>query len=115
MTWSRYIIDAFFRGGDKHSNNGDTVEKMIRHVVRMIRTRYSQTVPIIIRMDSGFFDQDLFAVMEQLDIGFICGGKFYGDIKAMIEALPEAAYDHHFGKTDEDVWQCFEFGDRRQS
>ena len=115
MTWGRYIIDAVFRGGDKHSNNGDTVEKMIRHVVRMVRTRYSQTVPIIIRMDSGFFDQDLFAVMEKLNIGFICGGKFYGDIKAMIEALPEAAYDHHFGKTDEDVWQCFEFGDRRKS
>jgi hypothetical protein len=115
MTWGRYIIDAVFRGGDKHSNNGDTVEKMIRHVVRMVRTRYSQTVPIIIRMDSGFFDQDLFAVMEQLNIGFICGGRFYGDIKALIEALPEAAYDHHFGKTDEDVWQCFEFGDRRKS
>ena len=115
MTWGRYIIDAVFRGGDKHSNNGNTVEKMIRHVVRMIRTRYSQTVPIIIRMDSGFFDQDLFAEMEKLDIGFICGGRFYGDIKAMVEALPETAFDHHFGKADEDVWQCFEFGDRRQS
>lgn len=115
MTWGRYIIDAVFRGGDKHSNNGDTVKKMIRHVVRMIRTRYSRTVPIIIRMDSGFFDQNLFAAIEKLDIGFICGGKFYGDIKALTEALPETAYDHHFGKTDEDVWQCFEFGDRRQS
>ena len=115
MTWGRYIIDAVFRGGDKHSNNGDTVQKMIRHVVRMIRTRYSETVPIVIRMDSGFFDQDLFAEIEKLDIGFICGGKFYGDIKTMVEALPEAAYDHHFGKTDEDVWQCFEFGDRRKS
>ncbi len=115
MTWGRYIIDAVFRGGDKHSNNGDTVEKMIHHVVRMIRTRYSETVPIVIRMDSGFFDQDIFAEMEKLDVGFICGGKFYGDIKAMIESLPEAAYDHHFGKTDEDVWQCFEFGDRRKS
>ncbi len=115
MTWGRFIIDAVFRGGDKHSNNGDSAKQMIRHVVRMIRTRYSQTVPIIIRMDSGFFDQDLFAEMEKLDIGFICGGRFYGDIKTIIEALPEAAFDHHFGKADEDVWQCFEFGDRRQS
>ncbi len=88
MTWGRFIIDAVFRGGDKHSNNGDTAEKMIRHVVRMIRTRYSETAPIIIRMDSGFFDQDLFAEIEKLDIGFICGGKFYGGIKAMIETLP---------------------------
>jgi len=115
MTWGRFIIDAVFRGGDKHSNNGDSAKQMIRHVVRMIRTRYSQTVPIIMRMDSGFFDQNLFAEMEKLEIGFICGGRFYGDIKAMIEALPETAFSHHFGKTDEDAWQCFEFGDRRQS
>jgi len=115
MTWGRYIIDAVFRGGNKHSNNGDSAVKMIRHVVRMIRSRYSRTVPIIIRMDSGFFDQDLFAEMERLDIGFICGGKFYSDIKAMIRTLPEAAFQNHFGKTDEDVWQCCEFGDRRQS
>ncbi|MBU1248942.1 MAG: IS1380 family transposase [Proteobacteria bacterium] len=115
MTWGRFIIDAVFRGGDKHSNHGDTAAQMIRHVVRMIRTRYSQAVPIIIRMDSGFFDQDLFAEMENLDLGFICGGRFYGDIKAMLTALPEDAFDHHFGKVDEDVWQCFEFGDRRKS
>ncbi len=115
MTWGRYIIDAVFRGGDKHSLNGDSAPKMIRHVVRMIRTRYSKTVPIIIRMDSGFFDQELFDEMERLDIGFICAGKFYSDIKAMIGALPETAFQHHFGKTDEDVWQCYEFCDRRKS
>lgn len=53
--------------------------------------------------------------MEKLDIRFICASRFYDDIKTMIETLPEAAFDHHFGKTDEDVWQCFEFGDHRQS
>ena len=52
---------------------------------------------------------------EKLVVGFICGGRFYGDIKAMIETLPEAAFEHLFGMTDGDVWQCFEFGDRRQS
>ena len=30
MTWGRYIIDAVFRGGDKHSNHGDTAAKMIQ-------------------------------------------------------------------------------------
>lgn len=115
MTWGRYIIDAVFRGGDKHSLNGDSAPKMIRHVVRMIRTRYSETVPIVIRMDSGFFDQELFDEMERLDIGFICAGKFYGDIKAMIGSLPETSFHHYFGKTDEDVWQYYEFSDRRKS
>jgi hypothetical protein len=66
-------------------------------------------------MDSGVFDQDLFAEMERLNIGFICAGKFYGDIKDRVGALPETVFQHHFGKTDEDVWQCFGFSDRRKS
>lgn len=35
MNWGRYFVDAVFRGGDKHSNYGDTVQKMIRHMVNM--------------------------------------------------------------------------------
>lgn len=115
MTWGRFIIDAVFRGGDKHSNHEDTARQMIRHVVRMIRTRHSQAVPIIIRMDSGFFDQKLYADMEKLGVGYICGGRFEGEIKALIESLPESSYQHHFGKTDEDAWEFFEFEDLRST
>ena len=115
MTWGRYIIDAVFRGGDRHSNHEDTAFQMIRHVVRMIRTRYSEAVPIVIRMDSGFFDQELFAQIEKLEVGYICGGRFQDDIKTRIESIPEAAYERHFGKTDEDAWEFLEFGDRRGS
>ena len=56
MNWGRLIIDAVFRGGDKHSNHGDTVQKMIRHIVKIIRKQYLKDFPIVIRMDSGFFD-----------------------------------------------------------
>ena len=78
-------------------------------------TRYSETVSIVIRINSGFFDQYLFAEMERLNIGFICAAKFYCDIKDMIGLLPEAVFQHYFGKANEDVWQCFEFSDRRKS
>ena len=115
MTWGRYIIDAVFRGGSKHSNNGDSVRQMILHVVRLIRKRYSLDIPIIFRMDSGFCDQKLFEEMERLGVGYICAGTFHKDIKANIESLPEQAFSHYFGKTDEDVWQYCEFGDRRSS
>lgn len=115
MTWGRYIIDAVFRGGSKHSNNGDSVRQMILHVVRLIRKHHSQTIPIIFRMDSGFCDQKLFAEMERLGVGYICAGTFHKDIKATVESLPEHAFSHHFGKTDEDIWQYCEFGDRRSS
>ncbi len=33
MTWGRFIIDAIFRSGDKHSNHANDVEKMVRHIV----------------------------------------------------------------------------------
>ncbi len=61
MTWGRFIIDAVFRGGKKHSNYGDTVVKMVRHIVKKIRKKYREDVPIIIKLDSGFFDQKLLA------------------------------------------------------
>ena len=80
MNWGRYFVDAVFRGGDKHSNHGDTVEKMIRHMVNKIRKSYRKDVPIIIRLDSGFFDQKIFEVCEELHVGYICGGKLYKDI-----------------------------------
>jgi hypothetical protein len=37
MNWGRYFVDAVFRGGDKHSNHGNSVEKMIVHMVKKIR------------------------------------------------------------------------------
>ncbi len=57
MNWGGRFVDAVFRGGDKHSNHSDTTEKMIRHMVKKIRRGYDPDTPIIIRMDSGFFDQ----------------------------------------------------------
>ena len=48
MTWSRFIVDALFRSGDKHSNHGTDVEKMVRRMVTFIRKEYRPEVPIII-------------------------------------------------------------------
>jgi hypothetical protein len=115
MTYGRYIIDAVFRGGSKHSNHADTAANMIRHVVHLIRSRYSRHVPIIFRMDSGFCDQKLFGLMDQLKVGFVCGGRFVDDIRIHVDSMPESAYHRHFGKKDEDIWEYFEFGDRRAS
>jgi hypothetical protein len=38
MNWGRFIVDAVFRGGDKHSNHGDSVLNMIRHMVIKIKS-----------------------------------------------------------------------------
>ena len=92
VSWGRYLIDAVFRGGSKHSNHGDTVSKTIRCLVHLIRTRYRATVPIIVRMDAGFFDQKLMEDLEALSVGYIIGGKLYGDIVEQASSAPEDAW-----------------------
>jgi hypothetical protein len=59
MNWGRLSIDAVFLGGDKHSNHGHTVEQVIRRMAALIPKKYRPDVPIIIRIDSGFFDQKI--------------------------------------------------------
>lgn len=114
MNWGRLIVDAVFRGGNKHSNHGDTVQKMIRHMVAKIRKQYREDVPIIIRMDSGFFDQKIFEVCEKLKIGYVCGGKLYKDIKALACTCEDKNWiPYCSGKKD--YWEYFEFGSRRSN
>ena len=67
VTWDRYVIDAVFRGGDKHSNHSDTAPKTLRHLIQKMRRHYREDVPIIVRADSGFFD--LMADLEALGVG----------------------------------------------
>jgi len=113
LTWGRFIIDAIFRSGDKHSNHSNDAEKMLRHIVSLIRKHYRAEVPIVIRMDSGFFDQKIFDLCEKLDIGYICGGKLYKDIKAMVEASADRSWRRFENSRKEDIWEYMEFGSKR--
>jgi hypothetical protein len=113
ITWDRFIIDAVFRGGDKHSNHGQTVEQTIRHLVAKIRKHYRQDVPIIVRLDSGFFDQKLLQVFEELHIGYIVAGKLYDDLKEFLSRLPESNYQSY--RNGKQEWHYVELGDRRAS
>ena len=112
MNWGRLIVDAVFRSGDKHSNHGRTLQRMIKHMVAKIRTQYRQDVAIIIRMDSGFFDQKIFNCCEHLQIGYVCGGKIYKDIKTMVSELDDSVWSR-FDSHKKEAWEYFEFGNRR--
>jgi hypothetical protein len=110
MNWGRFIVDAVFRGGRKHSNHGDSVRQMIMHMVDKIRREYRWDVPVIIRMDSGFFDQKIFELCERLQIGYLCGGKMYEDIKTL------AGHQGDWKRVTsckKKAWGYFEFGTRR--
>jgi hypothetical protein len=113
MTWGRFIIDAIFRSGDKHSNHGEDAAKMLKGVVSLIRKHYRQDVPIVIRLDSGFFDQKLFKVFESLQIGYICGGKLYDDIGGFVSNCDQSLWARY--QNDHQSWDYVEFGDRRGS
>lgn len=113
MNWGRLIVDAVFRGGNRHSNYSDTVEKMIKNMVKKIRAQYRVDVPIIIRMDSGFFDQKIFEVCEELDVGYICGGKMYDDIKETAEKTDDKTWQSFESDKKKDKWDYVEFGSKR--
>ena len=71
MNWGRYMVDAVFRGGSKHSNHGKTVQEMLVHIVQKIRREYRDDVPIMLRMDAAFFDEKIFETCERLNIGYL--------------------------------------------
>jgi hypothetical protein len=111
LTWEDLIIDAVFRGGSKHSNDGDTALKMVTHIVKFIRKHYGEEVPIIIRLDAGFVDQDLFKGFESLKIGYICGGRVYGELKTLAEKTEIGQWQQY--RNQQQVWDYLEPGDRR--
>ena len=89
LIWEGKIVDAIFRRGKRHSNYGNDVEKMIRGIVSLIRTRYSASVDIVIRMDAGFFDEENFRLCDELGIGFIGTEKTFNAIKDQVAAISE--------------------------
>ena len=108
LTWGRYVVDAVFRGGKKHSNHGETVNMMLLHMVEKIRKAYREDVPIIVRMDAGFYDDDLFETCEWLRIGYLCGGKQYVNV---LDEATDAADWQAYQKVDDDKksWMYTEF------
>jgi hypothetical protein len=92
LIWEGKIVDAIFRRGKRHSNYGNDVKRMIREVVSLMREKYDKNVAIVIRFDSGFFDEVNFALCDELGIGFIGTGKVFEAIKEQVAALPEAEW-----------------------
>jgi hypothetical protein len=112
-TWSRFIVDAVFQGGKNHCNHGDTVEKMIKHLVADIRLHYRGDVPIIFSFDSGYFDQKLLQTCEMLRVGYVCGGKLYQGVKEYLGGVEGSCFKEY--DKVEQTWNYFEFGDKPAS
>jgi hypothetical protein len=67
----------------------------------------------LLRTDSGFCDQKLFRQYEKLEIGFLCAGKLYDDIIGQARNRGPTAWSEFANARQ--VWEWFEFRDRRKS
>jgi Transposase DDE domain group 1 len=113
ILWNRRVVDAIFRGGSKHSNAGHTAVNMVTALVHLIRRKYRVDVPIIVRMDSGFFDKENLAALDRLNVGVICTGKIYDHVKEYVGALPREGWKVYDNGHQE--WEYIEFGYRYES
>lgn len=113
VSWESYLVDAIFRSGSVHCNNGRDFMKSIGRLVRAIRKFYKD-VPIIVLSDCGFMDDQNFRFMEErLKIHYICNGKQYADLKEYIQELSPKDFQP-FGHQKQS-WQYVEFGNRLKS
>jgi hypothetical protein len=112
LKWGPYVVDTVFRRGKKHSNHGKTVMRMMTHIVDRIREEYDPEVPIVVTADAGFFSQENFRAFEKLGIGYVCGGKLYGDIDQRAQQIPEEDWQP-LDKEDGRCYLCASFGDKR--
>ena len=69
--WNGYLIDAVFRGGKNHSNHSDTVVESLTYIIKRIRKEYRKDVPILVITDAGFYDEDNFKALEDLNVAYI--------------------------------------------
>ena len=113
ILWNRKVPDVIFRGWSRHSNAGHTVVNMVTDLANLIRRKYWADVPIVVRVDSAFFDEDNLAALDRLNVGFICTGKIYDHVKGDVGVLPREGwkiYDNGY-QAQEDI----EFGYRYDS
>lgn len=93
ICWGVFLIDVMFRKGSAHSNHGTDYTDRVTAVVRLIRKRYSEDVPIIIVGDSGFADQKAYNHFEDvLVIHYITTSKIYKDVKEYVQQIPFESY-----------------------
>lgn len=114
LTWNGMIIDALFREGNKHSNHGNDAKHIINQIVKHIRKHFTPDIPIIIKADAGFMDNDLFTYLEEnLKVLYIVGGKKLPSPCDYIQSRFEREYEEF--QNGNTVWNYIELGNRLKS
>lgn len=109
MIWEGKIVDALFRRGSRHSNYGHDVEKMIRGIVELIRTRYDASAVILLRLDAGFFDEKIFRLCDELGIQFVATGKAFEETKKQVAALDASQWKEYSNERQSWSYASFQY------
>ena len=108
INWGSYIVDMHFRSGEKHSNHGNDAKEAVARVVKLIRERYDEMVPIIISADSGFLsDENLLYFENELKIKYVVIGKLYSSVYETMQngKISESARV----EAKRASWVCYDF------
>jgi hypothetical protein len=90
LNWGNMLVDALFRSGAKHSNHETDAYDMLETIIKRIRSVASLAhLPIIVRMDAGFFDKKILDMLEHYNVGYLCGGKLSESLINTAYAIPE--------------------------
>lgn len=114
LIWNGQIIDAQFRGGSKNGNHDRTAWVMIEKAVKLIEKTLGPDVPVLVRIDGGFFDGSLFRRMDEYGIGFVCSGRLTPFVKAFAADQTRRTMWESY-TNGKQAWSYFEFGFRCKS
>jgi hypothetical protein len=108
INWGPYIVDMHFRSGEKHSNHGNDAKNAVARLVKLIRSRFDENVPIIIAADSGFLsDENLLFFENELKIKYVVIGKLYTSVYETLQAAGNVESGRVSAKRAS--WVCYDF------
>lgn len=108
INWGPYIVDMHFRSGEKHSNHGNDAKEAVARLVKLIRDRFDENVPIILNSDSGFLsDENLLFFENELKIKYVVIGKLYSSVYETMQATCKTEGGRVIAKRAS--WVCYDF------
>lgn len=108
INWGPYIVDLHFRSGEKHSNHGNDAKEAVARLVKLIRTRFDEQVPIILNADSGFLsDANLLFFENELKIKYVVIGKLYSSVYEAMQKCETSECARVTAKRAS--WVCYDF------
>jgi len=108
INWGPYIVDVHFRSGEKHSNHGSDAKEAVARLVKLIRSRFDEQVPIILNADSGFLSEENLLFFENdLKIKYVVIGKLYSSVYESMQSNNASESARVTAKHAS--WVCYDF------